>query len=79
MAREAGPEMLEQRWLSSVGDRERISVLDVLDDEDVDRFVYVDRAGADEPSFEGFAASSDVGAWELSRILNQRLTVFVRR
>ncbi len=79
MAREAGPEMLEQRWLSSVGDRERTTVLDVFDDEDVDRFVYVDRTGADEPSFDGFVAASDVGAWELSQILNQRLTIFVRR
>jgi len=79
MAREAGPAMLEQRWLSSVGDRERVAVLDVLHDEAVDRFVYIDRIGSDPASFGGFVAVSDIGEWELSPVLDQRLTIFTRR
>lgn len=79
MAREAGPAMLGQRWLSSVGDRERVAVLDVIDDEAVDRFVYIDRIGSEPPAFSGFGAGSDLGEWELSPVLGQRLTIFTRR
>lgn len=79
MAREAGPEIIEHRWLSTVGDAERERVLDVLSDEEIDRFVYVDPIDADPVVFDGFVAVSGVGEWELSTILRQRLTIFERR
>ncbi len=77
-AREAGPEIVEHRWLSTVGDAERPIVLSILASESIDRFVYVDRIDAEVVDFEGFEAVSEVGEWELSPILQQRLTIFAR-
>lgn len=77
-AREAGPAIIDQRWLSTVGDAEREMVLSVLDDESIDRFVYVDPIDDQQVTFEGFRAVSEVGQWELSPILQQRLTIFER-
>jgi hypothetical protein len=78
-AREGGPEIVEHRWLSTVGDSERSAVLSILADESIDRFVYVDQIDAEVVEFEGFEAVSEIGEWELSPILRQRLTIFARR
>ena len=77
-AREAGPEVVEHRWLSTVGDAETDTVLAILHARSIDRFVYVDPVDDPVPTFDGFVARSDVGAWEMSPILRQRLTVFER-
>ena len=77
-AREGGPEIVEHRWLSTVGDAERSTVLSILAAESIDRFVYVDQIDADVVAFDGFEAVSEIGEWELSPILQQRLTIFAR-
>jgi hypothetical protein len=77
-AREGGPEVVEHRWISTVGGAETSTVLSILEAQSVDRFVYVDPVDEPTPSFEGFVARSDVGAWEMSSILRQRLTTFER-
>lgn len=77
-AREAGPEIIEHRWLSTAGDAERSTVLRILEEGSIDRFVYVDPVDDEQVSFDGFEAVSAVGQWELGPILRQRLTVFQR-
>jgi hypothetical protein len=77
-AREAGPVIVDHRWLSTVGDAQRSTVLSILEAETVDRFVYVDQIGADVVDFEGFGAVSEIGEWELSPILQLRLTIYER-
>ncbi len=53
-------------------------MLSILAAESIDRFVYVDQVDAEVVDFEGFEAVSEVGEWELSPILQQRLTIFAR-
>jgi len=77
-AREAGPEIVEHRWLSTVGGRLDDRMLEVLADESIDRFVYVDGVDEDPGLFDGFEAVSAVGEWELSTVLQQRLTIYQR-
>lgn len=78
IAREGGVNVIGQRWLTTFGSGQTDLVLEVLDVNTIDRFVFIDAAGAEAPAFDGFAPVSDVGEWETSWIIGQRLTVFER-
>lgn len=78
IAREGGVNVIGQRWLTTFGNGQTDLVLEVLDVNDVDRFVFIDTAGAEAPAFDGFEPASEIGEWETSWIISQRLTVFER-
>ncbi len=77
IAREGGPAIIEQRWLTTWADARTPAVLEVLAQERIDRFVYVDRNGRERPVFEAFVAATGTGAEQLE-FFDQRLTVFER-
>ncbi len=78
IAREGGVDLIGQRWLTTFGNDRTEVVLTVLDANDVDRFVFVDRIGEPDPEFDGFEPLSQIGEWETSPVISQRLTVFER-
>ena len=54
------------------------AVQDVLEAFGVDRFVYVHEPDELDVEFEGYRIDGEVGVRELSYVLDQQLTVFVR-
>lgn len=77
IAREGGPAIVEQRWLTTWADARTDTTLRVLAEESVDRFVYIDQPGRNSPNFDGFAVVGDVGA-ETLEFFERRLTAFER-
>lgn len=77
IAREGGPAIVEQRWLTTWADARASTTLEVLAAESIDRFVYIDHPSRQDPSFDGFVVVGDVGT-ETLEFFERRLTTFER-
>lgn len=75
IAREAGPLSVGNRWISAPTLSEQEQASQIFQDTDIDEFVWIDWAGSDPPTFDGYVESESVGGLDF---LDQEFTRYQR-
>lgn len=75
IAREGGPAIVDQRWLTSWADARSDALLGVLADESIDEFVYIDHPARPVPAFDGFVVADEAGT-QMLEFFERRVTRF---